>query len=125
MSLEGIWVSENIKLNKLNYINGQYEFSNWNLELNILSKISNQYICKLTFINPINSNKSGMEFLLLSFDEKNNKIYGADSNSIINGSLDELNNELYISSTGIEHIKNNKHKFINSYETIFYKKMLI
>jgi hypothetical protein len=119
MNIIGLWKAHNVIMNDINYISGQLRHSQWELDLHILSKINNQYICRIVFHNLINQQESGHEFLLLNYDPDNQKITGIDSNSYLNGSI--KNGELHLISTGFEHIKHPKNKFITSYNTIFIK----
>ena len=118
--IEGVWKSNNVKINQLNYETGELKQDLFNLELHILSKVNNQYICRIVFNNSIKKNESGHEFLFLNFNEKKKELCGVDSNSYLTGSLE--NNKLHFISTGFEHIKFAKKKFMTSYNTIFEKK---
>ena len=117
--IEGLWKSDNVKINQLNYENGEIKQNEWDLELHIVSQINNQYICRLVFHHIYNKNESGFEFLILNYNKNMNKISGADSNSYLEGYLKD--NKIYLISTGFEHIKNLKNKYITSYNTIFTK----
>ena len=118
--IEGTWKSNNVKINQLNYETGELRQDLFNLELHILSKVNNQYICRLVFHNNIKKNESGHEFLFLNFNEKKKELSGIDSNSYLTGYLE--NNKLHFISTGFDHIKFPKNKFMTSYNTIFEKK---
>lgn len=117
--IEGVWKSESVKINQINYVNGEIKYTEWNIELHILSKLNNQYITRIVFNNKLNKNQSGYEFMILNYDESENKIHGVDSNSIFNGVLKD--DKLYITSTGLEHIKFPKVKFVTSFTAIFSK----
>jgi len=117
--IEGLWKANNVKINQLNYVNGHLNQSDWTLELHVLSKVNNQYICRIVFHNNINKHESGHEFLILNYDINDNSIKGEDSNSYFTGYL--KNDKIHLISHGFEHIKNNKNKFITSYNTTFIK----
>ena len=117
--IDGVWKSNNVKINQLNYVTGELKQDLFYLELHVLSEVNNQFVCRLIFNNNIKKEQSGHEFLLLNYNKDNKKVSGVDSNSYLEGYLE--NNKLHLISSGYDHIKFQKIKIITSYNTIFEK----
>lgn len=115
----GKWTAKNVIVNEINYINGIIKNNQWNITLNFISKINNQYVTKVIFQNSLNHNDTGFEFCLFNFNDDNKSINGIDSNSIYDGYLKD--NILLISNRGFDHIKFDNNQYITSYNAEFHR----
>lgn len=118
----GKWTAKNVIMNELNYNNGNYNQSHWNITLNFLSNINNnQYITQIMFENLNDKSQNGFEFSLFNYDIKKNSINGIDSNSMYDGYIED--DVLYITSRGLGNIKFPKQKVLNSFNCKFTKSL--